>query len=340
MSELKVQCDCGQKFKFDVDPSYTQMPFRVNCPVCGADGTEKANALLRAQAAAPVAVAAPAVAGAPPVPTGAPRLRIGGSAPAAAATAEAPATAAPMPTGRPGAFPGRPGAAPAVATGKPKRKPNFALGFLGAIVGALVGGALFYLVFKLTGFRIGLMGLAVGFLVGLGARVLGGEQEGPELGYIAGALAVAGILGAQYFVARSWWTEIGSSKPTSNYEAKVAEAQKAVAAVPTGSDQEIRIYLAKEMSAEEDEKVNPSAIDAEEVKLFKDTALPEYRDLASGKISKADYEKQHAAEIAQEKQDQDSEEGTFKAVFVLLLLNKVTLVSMCAGAALAFKMCS
>jgi hypothetical protein len=76
------------------------------------------------------------------------------------------------------------------------------------------------------------------------------------------------------------------------------------------------------------------------VKQFKEAALPEFQNLASGKISKVDYEKQHAAEIAKEKEDQDSDEGTFKAVFVLLLLNKVTLVSMCAGAALAFKMCS
>lgn len=184
------------------------------------------------------------------------------------------------------------------------------------------------------------MGLAVGFLTGLGARLLGGEQEGNELGYIAGALAVAGILGAQYFVARSWWSEIGVSKPTSNYEAKVAEAQKAVAAVPTGSEQEIRIYLAKELSAQEDEKVNPADIDANDVKQFKETVLPEYQNLASGKISKADYEKQHAEEIAKEKAEQDSDEGTFKAVFVLVLLNRVSLVCMCVGAAMAFKMCS
>jgi hypothetical protein len=333
MSELKVHCDCGQKYKFDVDPSYTRMPFPVNCPICGADGTEKANVLLRAQAAAPP-TAAPALVGAPSVPTEAPRLRIGSSAPAAAATGETPPAVAPA---RP--FPGRPGAAVAPADGKPKRKPNFALGFVGAIVGSLIGAFLFYLVFKLTGFRIGLMALAVGFLAGLGARVLGGEQEGPELGYITGALVVAGILGAQYFVARSWWSEVSSEKPSSNYEAKVAEAQKVVAAMPNGTEQEIRVYLAKEMT-DEDEKVNPSAIDAEEVKQFKDTELPEYRDLASGKISKVDYEKQHATEIAQEKENRDSEEGTFKAVFVLLLLNKVTLVSTCAAAVLGFKMSS
>jgi len=69
MRELKVQCDCGQKFKFDVEPVNNQMPFTVACPVCARDGTEKANLLLRAQAgAAPApmpispAVAAPSMA--------------------------------------------------------------------------------------------------------------------------------------------------------------------------------------------------------------------------------------------------------------------------------------
>lgn len=338
MKEIKLQCDCGQKIKFDVDPSYTQIPFPVNCPVCGADCLDKANQALGATApAAPVAAVAAA---APAVSTGAPRLRIGHSAPAPVATAEAPVEgAAPTPARR--AFPARPGAVAAVpADGKPKRKPNFALGFAGTIAGAIIGGALFYLVFKLTGFRMGVMGLAVGFLVGLGGRLLGGEQEGNELGVIAGTLAVAGIIGAQYFVAHSWWNEMSSLRPSSTYEAKVEEAKKVVAAVPTGSEQEIRVYLAKELSDQEDEKVAPSQVDAGDVKQFKETELPQFQDLASGKITKADYEKQHAAEIAEEKKEKDSEEGTFKAVFVILLLNRVSLACLCGGAALAYKMCS
>jgi hypothetical protein len=333
MSEIKVQCDCGQKIKFDVDPAYTRIPFPVNCPVCGADCLDKANQMLGAlvpAAAAPVAVGAPSVA------TPAPRLRIGGAAQAPSATAEAPASA-PMPSARPGAF--RPGAAPATAAdGTPKKKPNFGLGIVGGIAGAIVGAGLFYLVFKLTGFRLGLMGLAVGFLTGLGARILGGEQDGPELGYIAGALAVAGVIGAQYFVARSWWNEASSMKPTSGYEVKVDEAKKVVAMVPTGSDQEIRVYLAQQMS-DEDEKVKPADIDAETVKEFKGQ-LPEFQDLASGKITKVDYEKQHAQEIAKEKEEANTDEGTFKAIFVLVLVNRVSLACMCPGAGLAFKMCA
>ena len=41
--EIKIQCDCGQKFKFDAEPVNGRMPWEVNCPVCGASGTDKAN---------------------------------------------------------------------------------------------------------------------------------------------------------------------------------------------------------------------------------------------------------------------------------------------------------
>ena len=51
MIELKVQCDCGQKFKFDVEPVNNLMPYAVNCPVCGADGTGKANGVLQSRVA-------------------------------------------------------------------------------------------------------------------------------------------------------------------------------------------------------------------------------------------------------------------------------------------------
>src|SRR5579862_3800280 len=342
MMELKVQCDCGQKYKFDVEPVNNQMPFRVNCPICGADGTARANALLQAQApamamAAPVAAAAPMAMAAPPPPAGAPKLRIGASAPAAAVADAPPPPMAPIAPARPGVFPGRPGAVAAAAAGKPKRKPNFALGMVGGLVGALVGAFLYYLAFKLTGWTIGIVGIAVGFLAGLGARLLGGEQDGNELGLITAAFAIAGILGGEYCVARSLWNEVRDTRPTSGYEAKVAEAKKIIAAVPNGTEQEVRAYLAK--LDDDDEKPDPAAIPAEMVKDFQST-LPEMRDLASGKISKEDYEKQHAAEIAKEQEAEKAVESTFNAVFVILLMNRVTIGATIAAAGLAYKMSS
>src|SRR5882762_8086710 len=93
MLEIKVQCDCGQRYKFDVEPVDGRVPFTVNCPICGSSGTEKANEILQGmsrQNAAALSLAsaasAPAFAsGAAPAPVatltqapqpGQPRLRI------------------------------------------------------------------------------------------------------------------------------------------------------------------------------------------------------------------------------------------------------------------------
>jgi hypothetical protein len=46
MITVKVQCGCGQKFSFDVEPVNGRMPQSVKCPVCGADGTAAANEII------------------------------------------------------------------------------------------------------------------------------------------------------------------------------------------------------------------------------------------------------------------------------------------------------
>jgi outer membrane protein assembly factor BamB len=51
---IKIECVCGTKYSFDVEPVNGRMPFTVQCPKCQADGTGAANELL-AQAAVPVA---------------------------------------------------------------------------------------------------------------------------------------------------------------------------------------------------------------------------------------------------------------------------------------------
>src|SRR5690349_1514919 len=43
---IKVQCACGQKFAFDVEPSAGQMPAPVACPACGTDATAQANDII------------------------------------------------------------------------------------------------------------------------------------------------------------------------------------------------------------------------------------------------------------------------------------------------------
>lgn len=46
MITLKIECACGQRFAFDVEPVDGRMPAAVFCPGCGADGTAIANAAL------------------------------------------------------------------------------------------------------------------------------------------------------------------------------------------------------------------------------------------------------------------------------------------------------
>ena len=59
--EIKIICNCGQKIAFEVEPVNGRMPVTLSCPVCGADGTAAANAVIAAKLNFP----AP-----PPPPTG------------------------------------------------------------------------------------------------------------------------------------------------------------------------------------------------------------------------------------------------------------------------------
>jgi hypothetical protein len=43
MMPIKIECECGQHYAFDVDPVNGRMPSAVACPTCGIDGTAVAN---------------------------------------------------------------------------------------------------------------------------------------------------------------------------------------------------------------------------------------------------------------------------------------------------------
>jgi len=184
--ELKVACDCGQKYAFDVEPVDGRMPTRVNCPACGTDGTETANDLLvqqfpNQQPSLPVAALAR-----PPAAGGG--LRINMPPPASA-----PATPSPLNAPRPIAP-----IAPLVKAKAPSKDFSMGLGILGAFLGAIVGGALVYGFYIMVGFRFPWSGVGIGALTGYGARLLGRGTH-TTLGYIAGALALAVIL-ADFFL--------------------------------------------------------------------------------------------------------------------------------------------
>jgi len=187
--ELKVVCDCGQKYKFDVEPVNGRMPFNVNCPVCNADGTGAANAILSRtfsdSAPPPVATA--------PSPVGS--LRLNRPAPAPAAPAPPPL---PVPSVPAAIAAVRPAAATAR---KPKEAGEYSLvmGIAGAVLGAALGAGLMYAFFLWANFRFPLMGTCIGALTGLGARMLAKGTD-MTLGVISGAIALVSTAGTLYLM--------------------------------------------------------------------------------------------------------------------------------------------
>lgn len=69
MIPIKIQCECGQKYAFEIEPVNGQMPSTIACPTCGADGTSTANSIIAqhlTSSSPPVRVAVPS---AQPAPT-------------------------------------------------------------------------------------------------------------------------------------------------------------------------------------------------------------------------------------------------------------------------------
>src|SRR5438105_1026057 len=130
--EVKVQCLCGTRYKFDVQPINDQMPGPVSCPTCGADGTAASNAIIQqsvnAQAATPGAVDVQLA----PTQKARVRLSLPSRSEAAPAVAEPHPQSTPPPSRTPmmSAVPARASVA---------KEPSILLGVVGAIVGGSLG---------------------------------------------------------------------------------------------------------------------------------------------------------------------------------------------------------
>jgi len=363
MTELKVVCDCGQKYKFDVEPVNNQMPFTVNCPICKRDGTPKANALLQQMTvfkmvepgATAVAVAPPPLAAAPapiaPIapPAAAPRMRINVPVSAESHTAAAPPAIAPVAAGGsnpPPPIGGLPRRVPAPAAVAPGKEPSFAMGLLGALIGASVGAIVYFTIFKFTGPFILLryiLALGVGGLTGWLANLLGKGEGSKELGGLAAVFTIIGILGAQYFLTIQRWhsdndlDEVNQRIEDGGYAASVKEAKDVVKVIPNGSDGEIRMYLAKQQ-AEEGQAPKLESISGDEVKEFRETEFTNYVELASGKLTKEAYWAKNGFDPNQAKKIRDTEDTTLTGLAVIVAVFKAGIISMIAGAGLAFKL--
>jgi hypothetical protein len=316
MLELKVQCDCGQKYKFDVEPVNNRMPFTVKCPICGLDGTEKANALLQERAAAQ-SVSPASSSPYPPSPapmdpailagaaaTEQPKLRLslstshasssGDSVPATAPQTTSPAAAAIAATG--GKPLSRPGIPSTFSTGssRPAKEPdavNLPLGIVGAVVGGFLGMMGWYLLIKWTGYEIGYAAWGVGLLAGFGARILGREGNA-TLGVVAAICALLAILGGQYLystqpakgeIMEEAMRKLGDVMDTMGdaaYDEAVKFAQDAINAK---TDDEIKALFVK---------INSIQPTKNELVEFKEKDLPKMRALGNGKLTKDQFLKQ------------------------------------------------
>ncbi len=330
--EIKVECSCGTRYKFDVEPVSGMMPVGVSCPSCGVDGTAAANAVI--QHASNVQ---PASVGTQPSSADRPRIRLsipsqGGTQPTPAAHEPPAAVAAPAVA----PAPVRPVTRPILGPAQPAAEDGygrFGMGVLGAVLGTLLGVGIWLGIFYATdlGSRsvIKLFCIGVGVTAGFGARILSKDEGSHDLGYVTAAIALIGIFATQYTIAKE--QTIGRYKKFVGvvYEAQLEYAKKAVKAVPTGSDKEITEFLAKE-SVEDGERIKPTEVSADEVQLFRDKQLPELRDLASGKKNKAEYNKEFGTEEIEEN-------AGFKLFLAIKGLGVATFGAMIVALGAAFK---
>lgn len=366
--EIKILCSCGSKYKFDLEPVDGRAPAELSCPNCGSSWTATANAMIAQSLGGPPAGPVETPAPAPvrhaaavdgpvrlniPVKTG---LRIGGHAPAQNEPPVAEAAGEAEPAGE---------TAPAPAPGAKRKKKfspkvaafdvvkeeatdwgKFGLGATGALIGAIIGGIVYYLLYKAE-IENKLMALGVAAIAGGVARAMG-RKGCSELGMLTAAFSIAAILAAQYFVARYWYLEADTVFGKAIYEYTVEEAKEAVAAVPNGTDDEIRIYLAKPMLDEEDEdfeedmRIDPADITQMDIDQFRTNSLPMYREVAAG-MSFEDWKKKHLGadeeeEVVQTDEEKQADERTVTFFFLLLAVNKANIICIGAAAGLAYKM--
>jgi hypothetical protein len=228
-------------------------------------------------AAAPVPVAR-MTAAAPVAPAPAPAgLRINRAAPETHAAPAAAPAAGFTPVAQATGF--RPGTAQSEDSDKPR---NFALSLVGVFLGAIIGLVVWHLVFRVTGKNYGVLAIGIGVLAGAAPQVLG-HYRGKLMGVLAATVALLAILTAQFLNTRLEMASDREDSITWYYEEEMEIAKAVTKAVPNGTEEEIRAYIAKEESYGEFQ-VKPEDVDAEEVQEWQ-KELPKYRDLAAGKIT-------------------------------------------------------
>ena len=324
--EIKIICDCGQKFKFDAEPVDGRMPWEVNCPVCGASGTDKANYIIRQQlsATAPPPAAPVAAASSESAPEPAkPRLSISRSQ-----------HAAPPPPPVAPAMP-RPIAGPS-ATAKPKPKikpvfgqPHMGKTILGACIGSLIMVIIWVVLFKVTEVKWGIMAMGVGWSAGFFARWIG-RSEGQAMASVTALIALASIISFQAWRAS---TEMSFSDKDIEelYQEELSDAKDLIGLVPNGTDDEIRAYLKGE-AQQEGELLSDSELTKEYVDLIRKIQWQPAKDLVDGKKTKEDYRKE-----IRDNEEELSQTAVYRIIFWVKAIGVFNIFFIAAGVGLAYK---
>jgi hypothetical protein len=188
LTEIKIQCDCGTKYKFEVEPLKGRMPQRVFCPGCGFEGTGAANEQLQVKLAP-----APSVAGkTAPIPQ---LPRPAENIPASAVEV-LPAT--PLPRRL---LSGSDATSRRAEGLQRSGRSHFLAGLTGAILTGAVGALAWFFLVKVTGYQIGFAAWGVGLLVGSGTRALG-REGGLGLAVAAAVCALVAVAGGQLLAAQ------------------------------------------------------------------------------------------------------------------------------------------
>lgn len=208
-----------------------------------------------------------------------------GTTPAKPATAASPASAPKV--AKPDAA--KPVAKPAAKPVAASREPSLGLGVAGAVAGAAIGAALWFVVLKTTSLNGGFLAPVLGTLTGFGARLLG-RGASPTLGGVACisaglAIGVMAWLAMAEHVNRQMRPQLKG-----HYDRTLAEAKLAAAAK---TDAELKLIVARSsMSADPD----GSRVTDADIKMFRTMRLPKMLELATGKVSREQFESRQLAE--------------------------------------------
>jgi len=238
----------------------------------------------------PSAGAAPATPS--PPPSAKPGLQVGNKAPVAKAdqTGTTPVPP-PVPAGAAAVAKADDGGKGKAKPGAGSKKPSFALACLGAILGALVGTAVWVAVLYFAGIRSGYIALLVGVTAGFGAKLLGrGTSVG--FGVIAAVFALFGIVGGNVLALGARVADAVSEGAAEAYEERVAMAKAVIAAK---NDDEIKKAAVKELAAD---RSDPKTISDADLQKFKAEEMPRLKALAEGKAIRSAIESELAVQIA------------------------------------------